>query len=689
CGVGSFHGVIRWPAAWSLHALQLVGAIAGGALLLLDPSLRRRVGAEVMGWTVALLVLVAIAPLHADHPRFARPALLAVPGAVGWALCAMSLLRGSPVRRRWAARYLAAAGLGLSIWAYLQFRAGVTVRPSLPLGHHNFLAGTLLLLLGPTLATLFTARRAISRLALGAAALGMISTLAGTSSLGAALGLVGGATVAIHVIGPRRVVSRMRRSGGDPLVVAVLSVFVVVGVTILVPGGPRIASRVATIVSGGADTSLRNRADYANGALRGLVTEQPVLGFGIGATPLRFPLHRIQRRETEEVGKIVTQLHSTPVHLAYETGVAGLVIAVGLVLALARRSAAVRSPEAVGALAALGAYAVSSLGDFQLHVASIPATIALVLGLALGDVAAAPHRDPRGLGRALGIALPLLGLLGAALLVPVDRAHRLWDRSLDLEDVSAAAQACEEAVALDPAFGFYQQQLALLLRERGGEGQRTVELFRDAARRLPTSPLSASLAGEALLADGRAEESLPHLRLAASLDLGSPLPWFFLGEALKATGDAGAALEIHERAIRTDPRLCGALAYRTADFDEARLDLARRFGLPPELAQRAGDPPASTRALPANAWLRTLIDEDPWRSRSAFVFRRRGKEATTLAVPVTAGVPFDGLAGYLRETELRFPGVLGPAPGPELPARAADLLREPEWAPARELVEAR
>lgn len=684
---GTFYGAIDWRGAASLHLVQLAGAFGGAWALFSRDDLGEAIGGGSLLAGTALLLWVCAAPLHAVAPRFALHSSLALPGALGWALLGVATIRSERSRIE-AARGCIVATLAICVWSYVAYRQGVTVRPSLPLGHHNFLAGALVMLIGPVAALALArqsgaAERATAALALVAG----LMTLAGTSSLSGVIGFgVGCAALFVQWIRIHGDGWRWRRGGIKSIGLALVAGALVFSVT---PGGSRVLDRAESIVSGEGDRSLRNRLDYSRGALSGLFNERPVLGFGPGAVPALFPLYRVQRHEAEEIGKVVTQLHGTPAHLLFELGVGGVMIVLLLAATLFRGAAArVRETQdrdrllRMGALAGLVGYAAASLGDYQLHLGAISALLALLLGIVFGGASrpACAGRTPgsRLLARSAALCLCVTGASGAIRVWAVDRAHRHWDaavgNTLSREELDAAIQNTLRAAELDPNLGFYQQSLADLLERSGAPASAgtVVPLRLSAARRAPFAPLYAARAGTALLAAERPEVAREWLRLAAALEQASPLTWFHLARADERLGDRRGALRHWSHALALEPVLQGAEEFA----DSTDRDLGRCLALrlyPPEAILAPGQlgRPESWRP---DAVLRTTFDDDRWRSTAAFVFRRKGLPGAGGEVLIDRDCLFGG--GIVRPAaRFRSVDVL-----PSLPSRAIELLERGEWA---------
>jgi hypothetical protein len=689
---GTFYGALDWQGALLLHLLQAGGAVGAAVHLWRHPAAAAaRWGKALPTAAGALLLWTALSPWMAPAARFTWEGILGLSGGIGWALLAAATLRNS-ANRRHAALFATLALATTALWSYAAYRNGTTVRPALPLGHHNFLASVLVMLLGPATALALPGRgsppdnssraAAFTRWTARASALLALMALAGTSSLsGASGGATGIATGLLlwwrFLRPPRRPPARLAAA---PLALLILTALVL----LLTPGGARIYSRAGALLSGRAlaDTSVRNRIDYSHGALAGVFTERPWRGFGPGSVALRFPLYRVQRNEPEEIGKVVTQLHATPSHLLFESGLVGGALTLWLLLALALRSgrrlrheaaqpATPRPPNGgapprthpdlqlrLAAAAALAACLVAALGDFQLHIAAIPATIALLIGLLFGGAAPAPAASsgaslaassapsratspaPATPIRCLGLLLLLTAVAAAIRLIPIDRAHRHWDLALDTLDTQQPLKAAghlHAAIALDPAFGFYQECMADLLQETAaaaapGAPPSPLPYLLEAAATTPFAPLFAARAGTALLDAGEPAAALPWLRIATALEVASPLTWYHLGRAQIASGEKRAGLRSWAHALALEPALQSAAAFA----DPSAPNAAQGARLISRLARRGGAPAPTPPSRPwrANAYLETSHDADPWRSTAAFLFRRHGLPGTALGIPL-------------------------------------------------------
>lgn len=539
CWCGTLIGGAGWggAAVAQLAALASLAALGGGDGL--DPLRLGRWGR----WLPLVLVATACASLLASPvPRAGRAGLLLLPAF---------LLVPAGVARVWRGERAQAVGLravaavvgAVAAWSLLAWALGWTPRPAAPLGHHLLLASWLVTLLP------LAARPAFEHgrwrwLGGGAALLGMAAVLASRSLVaGLALGL----EAALLSAAVRHRFGRARMLG-----VAVL----LLG-TLAVAAAPRLVR-----IGRGEDASVSARATYLAAGWRGFAA-RPLLGWGPGSTPWTAARFVAPIPGVNPPGEAVGELHSLPVQLLYELGLAGASPAAALVaLFLLRRWRELRdggSPLRLAGLLGLAGGGVCALGTAAVTVTALPLAAALAAGAALsGAHGAVP--SPR---RRAPVALPALyAVLAAGLLLPAAFAHRSYDRALAASwRASSPAEllrqirvALADAVRWDPAFPLYRGRLA---------AHRAVDL---ASRRA---------AAEEALAAARAAHSVAALWTQAGV-LGQEVraPWtpFALERAcatapLDATAPlylalfdpgAGAAPHRAARALAAEPRLAAA-----------------------------------------------------------------------------------------------------------------------------------
>jgi arylsulfatase A-like enzyme/tetratricopeptide (TPR) repeat protein len=184
-----------------------------------------------------------------------------------------------------------------------------------------------------------------------------------------------------------------------------------------------------------------------------------------------------------------------------------------------------------------------------------------------------------------------------------EEAHwALLDGRLD-----AARPVLEELVRADPGNSVFRAQLAEVLR-RGGELEKAVGLYREAAAIAPTDPEVLYNLGVTLQEAGLAGEAVDALRLSLELDPHRPEVHNSLGVALSLIGKRAEAAEQFREAAAADPRDASALN----NLGNVLRDLGR--GDEAESAYRR-----ATALEPAYA--------DPWNGLGALEVSRRNPGA--------------------------------------------------------------
>ncbi len=501
----------------------------------------------------------------------------------------------SPAARRTGLKLLMIVVAAIATAALVGYLILEDPRPAWPIGHHNLLAGFLLLLLPLLLPILREGR--FWRFAGGFTGLLGVLALLLTRSLSGLLGLV---AVAIFLCsGPKR---RWART-------AIVILFAVVAL-------PRLVA-----ISEGRDSSFESRRIYMEGAWRG-ISERPALGWGPASSAWTLALHVKPRPGVNPAGEIVSQAHNLPLRVVYEIGIGGALIALSLGIALWRQATREVGIEgdaelARGARASLAGFALWSLGGASLEVNAIPLALALVVGASLAAVGQeiAPKRGPWWLALVLAVAL-LPGLAG----------HADWDRASRGE---ADRASLERAVRRDGAFPLYRSRWALSTVD----GKAAADELLQAARAVPGSPVLWMRAGEA----GREAGSpwaADALARACRLDPLAPFAPFLL---FLAEPDHPDAVDSAARALLAEPRLAAASVWvdHRPLFDEAVLRLESWPGVDPGWRAEAVE---LMRTLPGEGGslgrLRLREDVKQPTSSSIFVFRRRPWPLEIVAVDV-------------------------------------------------------
>lgn len=325
--------------------------ILGAAVVILVSAGSSPYAGPSLLWSAPLLAplaafLVIFDWLHAGPPEKAidrRVRLLTV-GGVFFALVALCSLG------LWLLNLPASVSPGGSV---------LDARNPFPLGHSNYTAGLALLML-PCFAARARRTRGVPHVSWVLAALLALALLFTSGSRGGWVGLV----VLVLAFVP----SAARALRLKPWLVMLAGALVLAA---LLGFNPRLRAMIGRTPPG-AEPNLSNvqrAAMIKAGWLMG--RDRPLLGWGPGTTPLAYPRYRAQ---LDGGAENVLQLHSLPVQLWGELGLAGVAAALVL-LALAVREAWT-SPTARPLLLAASGYAVFSLTDWQFDVPVFSAALA-------------------------------------------------------------------------------------------------------------------------------------------------------------------------------------------------------------------------------------------------------------------------------------------------------------------------
>ncbi len=546
--LGTVSGSASWLREAGMHALVV---LALGAAFLAAKRQQR--------WPLLALLLVVMAAGALQSPcpgRSWRMMLLAAAAAAVFYLVVglASSGRSQPAATlQWVlpATGTAAALVGLSLYFL-----GWTPRVVAPLGHHNYMAGFLLLHLPLTAGAAAAARSNPARLFWYAATAAQALAIVLTGSLAGVLVLTGLGLVALvsrlgfsrlsfrKSLGPQ---STIRSSKWQ--LVALLALGTLAAAVFLWSRSPVVAGlrgRVAAIVAERRDPSLslENRLRHLRAGL-GMAAARPLVGWGLGATPFAASLHREQTPGLSPPGEVLPQLHSLPANLLAETGVLGLAAALLLALTTLRMATG-------RAATALWAYLIFSLSDYQLDLPAILFPLAIVAGFSVATgLPARKEIQPTPVLRWLAMGgLFLLSLTGAALLGRSSVAHYFYQRG----DPAQAAQ-------WDARCGFYafragglaDQQTEVNQTDATNATRRTRRFYLEAATQMPNLIPVAAQAGSSLLQAGRYSDALPWLERAAELDYYFTLAHFHLGRARLRTGDQAGAIEAFSTAVLVQP----------------------------------------------------------------------------------------------------------------------------------------
>jgi len=474
----------------------LIAAAPLAAGLLCDLALTRRFG-RIDRLFPALLALqfgaIALSTLLHSNDLMSsalgsyevRMGLVTYAAVWTFALAAQVSAAGSERRRVWLLRALAAAGLAILCMGPDR-QAGDEWRWTGAFGHANYTANVILIPFFISAGLALGAPRRAEAVFWGVGAALMSLELVLLQTRGAWLGaLAGSAVIALLFLrGPLRVQGPAMRRLLLPTAVAGALALSVLAVLLAVPAIREAAGgRLADVLRVDAGSSVRLQAwkssipFFRDHGLSGVGAE----GFRDSFIPYK----------TEELGRALgdgqfRDIHSQPLQLLAEGGIAALAASVGLVLLAGLRVLRrLRDPmedrrarwRAAGLLAALLAHAVHCLTISHVPSSSFFWHVALGAATAMGapwthskPPEASPKRAPpylRLLAAAAALALTLATGLYAARLLQADTAILLCraygERRADGKgpiDSGAALREGRRAVELAPEIGSYHQVLA-------------------------------------------------------------------------------------------------------------------------------------------------------------------------------------------------------------------------------------
>lgn len=458
-----------------------------------------------LDWLVGLtLGIVAISGLAAEFPAVALwNVCLVLPYGLGlfvlvnW-LASDGEAGGLTRQRLWSGLVMVAGSTAvislalwrptLAMWRSEQFSEAL--RNAQPFGHHNFVGGYCVLTLPLAIAYAVGHRGWRRWLGIGVA-LGVGVALYASGSRGAMLGAIAGFVWLVGAnLGMAQGAARWRwlLLGGLGLGLGLLVALTNPRVQSWFTGwqGDPAAPSAPGVIWPRADGPTVDRGFMVQmGA--GMVGDRPLVGVGPGN------LGRVSNRyRPPEMGTgldHIQQLHNTPVQLAAELGLGGLVVyggwwwGLGRVVGKLRRWALEAGDRALlwGISGSFVAYGVSSLTDYQLENIGISSTLVVLVGLLLSLAQDTwPTAQAVSQGRRRLVSLGVLGGMGLCLGVWVP-----FDLSLAIGQTIPIAPGQGTAIALledrasrataiapwDPTFSALASQTFLELRAAFPEPQ--------------------------------------------------------------------------------------------------------------------------------------------------------------------------------------------------------------------------
>lgn len=604
-----------WATPWTF-ALWATSILPAVALIIRALDARAPLALPSRAWLAAtgagaasILLSAALSPYAGISLRWSAP-LLAAPA---WFLVAFDWLHHDPATRADRHALFAKAGLlaalavsvvSVGLWFPIVLRVGLrgaaVSRNAFPLGHSNYTAGLALLILPLAVSGIWRHRGAWRALAVLTALLAL-TMIYSSSSRGGLLGLAALAATGLVLAPLPRKTKALLTFAATALGLA------------FVLGNPRTR---ATFSRSAAAQSLVAASDVQRLAMltvgRHMGADRPLLGWGPGTTTLVYPKYRAVAPGGVEN---VLQLHSAPVHLWAELGLAGLAcLLVAVVMVLKARH---RAPLAVITCAGYGAFALT---DWQID---IP-IFAFALGLLTTLLAPVCHplddKAARGLRRGIAAAA-LLGVVTIVLFGRRDPTPEFNVRALALArnpaNADRAIALLRESLTLNADQEIVHFNLGWLLVVR--DPASAERHFRAAAQLVPDKGGVYFGLGLARLNQGNATTAAHAFALECLNDprfLSSP---WWREPAIAATREAAAA------AFASMLTLIGSLAHAYS-LDAAHLGrvppdpsrtyrrtrsgypvLMRNLDLdaPTDLydVREATLPPDQLRALPPKGWL--------------------------------------------------------------------------------------
>jgi O-antigen ligase len=358
-----------YASPWStLYAATL--AIPVLMLLLRAFDARQPLVLPDRSWLILILAVAAIVLLSAGTSPYAGSSLLwSAPLLAPLAafLVIFDWLQAGPPEKAGErrVRLLTVAGVFFALVAFVSLALWLLNLPSsvsaggsvldarnpFPLGHSNYTAGISLLML-PCFAARARRTRGVPQVCWVLAALLALALLFTSGSRGGWIGLV----VLVLAFVP----SLARALRLKPWLVLLAGALLL---AVLLGFNPRLRAMIGRTPPDAEPnvSNVQRAAMMKAGWLMG--KDRPLLGWGPGTTPLAYPRYRAQ---LDGGAENVLQLHSLPIQLWGELGLAGIAAALAL-LALAARTGW-STPSVRPLLLAASGYAVFSLTDWQFDV---------------------------------------------------------------------------------------------------------------------------------------------------------------------------------------------------------------------------------------------------------------------------------------------------------------------------------
>ncbi len=588
----SWPWVFVWQIALMLPILWLLWQLWS------KPLRQFRLGA---GLDIAILVLVlaiVLSTVFAEFPNQARWYTWAAIGFVA-ATYALSAWVTTPQRALRLLQFQAVLGfafilVSLGLWVVQTYLPELARLDSLqqlginevfnfnrlslrnwhPIGHQNYVAGYLLLILPLLAGFVIVGQRRWRWLGLGGCLLGVVD-LYTTSSRGGLLALVLMTIVAGGIALWHSQFSKLRL------------IFFGILACLVLAGGTLANIRARNLISAVL------RGDFASGELAyrwitnvigwRMGLEHPWIGAGPGSVPMLYQRYRPYWAGRE--AELHFQLHSTPAQLWAEFGGIGMVSVLLLIALLVRatwrwtqmspQGHALPRPLIWSMLVGFVGYGLISLTDYQLDNICISGVIVLygvVLSKTMAGEAdaitfsAKPQRLISGVG--LGIALAVALWLG-----PIHRAWAAASRAfqaLQQEDIPTFQTQLQRAYELSPWEAYYPYQLGWQLGDisfQNPDGFRrdAIHWFTAGNQASPYQEFGQSNLGWLLISED-AQQAKTAFAKAAQLVPAKPGAFLGLGYSLLRSGETDLAVKALTLEVLRHPSIISSGIWRFPQF---------------------------------------------------------------------------------------------------------------------------
>ena len=467
-----------------------------------------------------------------------------------------------------------------------------TLRNWHPLGHQNYVAGYLMLVL-PLLVGLAFAQKGWKRVAwLCGFALGL-GTLYSTASRAGWFGLI--ASVATFIVLAAWHYPKLRK--------ILLGVGLACFSAIALWGfsSDRIRGLITALLNKGGDGELSYRAvTNATGWFMGL--DHPILGAGLGGVTLLYQKYRPHWAERE--AELTYQLHSTPAQLWAELGISGVLLTLATLITVIylavrwcqyktcstaeKNKASTPLPLIIGIVSGLAGYSVYAITDYQLDNICISGTLIIFVAVLVFENRSQAEAEEEASSPLIStsafrrMALAVSGIVMAVCiwLLPVHRAWMLSSNgflALQQEDVASFVSYLEKAHKLAPWEPYYPYQLGWNLGELAFQStdaeqqevlrQEAVKWFEKAIALSPNREFGYSNLGW-LLVNKDPKQATNAFFKATQLVPDKKGAYFSLGYSLLKQGDTNLAIQAFNIALLQYPVLLTSPIWQSEELKE-------------------------------------------------------------------------------------------------------------------------